>query len=119
MIELVGWTGNILLAFCAVPAALSALLTKRSPTPWSLLIPWLSGEVLALTYAASSISSPWPLLTNYSVNIVCICVLMLVKHREAGTPLGQALIRGLSEAVEAESTTRPSRHRDEKEQNDG
>lgn len=79
----IGWIGNTLLAMCAVPAAAAALFTGRSPTPWSLLIPWGLGEVLAAIYALSLPDSA-PLLLNYLVNIVAISILVFIKVREEG-----------------------------------
>jgi len=77
-LELIGMLGNLLLAFCALPA--SVLAIKRGNCDHvgvSLMIPWSLGEVLALYYALQFESIP--LNINYVANIVFLAILWYFK----------------------------------------
>ena len=77
-LELIGWLGNLLLALCALPAAILAI--KRGNCDHigvSLMIPWTAGEVFALYYALQFESVP--LNMNYVANLVFLVVLWYYK----------------------------------------
>lgn len=75
--DLIGSLGHILLAVCGVPAAIETLRKKYTPVPWSLLIPWGLGEVLALMHAIYY--SFTPTYVNYITNIVAIGIMVYYK----------------------------------------
>lgn len=72
--ELLGWTGGLLLAVCAVPQAYLSLKQGHSEgVALGMLILWLSGEILTLLYVLPKMD--WPLIVNYAANILCIGVI--------------------------------------------
>ena len=80
--EIVGWIGSSLLAFCALPEFISSLVTKKSKTPLTLLLPWLIGEILCAIYGTANLGIANPLVMNYYVNVVLVSVIL--KYRIAG-----------------------------------
>ena len=78
--ELIGWTGSVLLALCALPQAIKSVRTgSAEDLSWLFLLMWGVGDICLLVYT-------WPLdklaLTlNYSLNIVLIAVIVSVKVR--------------------------------------
>lgn len=68
----IGLLGSVLLAACAIPAALDALLTKRCHINKWMLYLWMTGEILCLGYALYISGPMLPLIINYSLNILCL-----------------------------------------------
>lgn len=66
--------GHLLLASCAIPAALQALLARRSTVPWSLLVPRGLGEIGAAWGAWDR--EMWVALINYLTNIIAIGIMI-------------------------------------------
>jgi uncharacterized protein with PQ loop repeat len=85
LFELSGWLGSILLAFCGLPQAVDSFRRKSSEgVTWGLLGMWGLGEVLTLAYVVPKLE--WPLLFNYSMNIIFISVITYYKiNRRSGT----------------------------------
>ena len=81
MIETIGWLGSFLLAICAIPEMLIAIQTGNSNLSWYFLSFWLGGEILALVYVIlkSTKINLLPLLLNYMLNIICLCVIIYIK----------------------------------------
>lgn len=76
--ELIGYIGSILLAFCAIPQAVSSYKNKSSEgITWGLLLMWLAGEILTLIYVIPKMD--WPLLFNYTTNIILISIIVYYK----------------------------------------
>jgi uncharacterized protein with PQ loop repeat len=76
--EALGWSGSILLAFCGLPQAVQSWRTgSSSGVNWGLISMWGVGEVLAMLYVLPRMD--WPLLFNYSANIVFISVIAYYK----------------------------------------
>lgn len=81
VLEIVGWVGSMLLAFCALPQAVESWRTKSSRgVTWGLLWMWGLGEVLTFVYVWPKMEVP--LLFNYSVNIVLLGVIVYYKFRD-------------------------------------
>ena len=77
-LELMGWTGSMLLAFCALPQAVESWRKKDSSgTTWGLLCMWGLGEVFTLLYVLPKMDIP--LLLNYSANIMFLSVIIYYK----------------------------------------
>lgn len=72
--ELVGWVGGLMLAVCAIPQAfLSYKQGHSNGLAIGMLVAWLLGEVFTLVYVAPKLD--WPLIVNYSANIVCLVII--------------------------------------------
>jgi len=79
MLELIGWIGGLCLAICAVPQAIHAYKVKHCNgiTSWCLML-WLVGEILTAVYVFPK--QDYPLLFNYSINIVCLVIICRYKY---------------------------------------
>jgi uncharacterized protein with PQ loop repeat len=78
MNELLGWLGAFLLAFCGLPQAIDSFKNKSSyGVTWGLLLMWGSGEIFALLYVLPTMQ--WPLLFNYSANLLFLSVIIYYK----------------------------------------
>ena len=76
--ESLGWAGSALLAFCGLPQAVQSWRTRSSAgISWCFLGMWAVGEILTLAYVAPM--SEWPLIVNYSANIVFVAVIAFFK----------------------------------------
>ena len=76
MIEVIGWIGGICLAVCALPQAIKSYRTKSSgDLSLSFVLLWLVGELLTVAYILTT-TMQWPLLINYSINILCLLVII-------------------------------------------
>jgi uncharacterized protein with PQ loop repeat len=76
--ESIGWAGAVLLAFCGLPQAVQSWRTRSSAgVSWGFLGMWGVGEILTLAYVAPM--SEWPLIVNYSANIVFVAVIAFFK----------------------------------------
>lgn len=77
-IEIFGWLGSFLLAICAAPQAFYALKHKNSHgISWGFLLLWLFGEIFTLIYVLKLQDAP--LLLNYTLNLVFLCVILYFK----------------------------------------
>lgn len=78
LLEVVGWAGSVLLAFCGLPQAVESCRRGSSAgVTWGLLLMWGVGEVLTLMYVLPKMELP--LLFNYAANIVFISVIAYYK----------------------------------------
>ena len=76
--ETIGWIGSILLAFCGLPQAIESYKTKNSDgLTWSFLIMWGAGELFTIVYIIPKWH--WPLIFNYTANIIFISVIVYYK----------------------------------------
>jgi uncharacterized protein with PQ loop repeat len=76
--ETIGWIGSILLAFCGLPQAWESYRTKSSAgLTWSFLIMWGVGEIFTIIYILPKWH--WPLIFNYTANLVFISVILFYK----------------------------------------
>lgn len=80
MLESLGWLGGALLAACGLPQAIKSWRQKHSfgLSIWFLLM-WLFGEIFVLIYVLPKWH--WPLIFNYSANIVLVLVILYYKLR--------------------------------------
>ncbi len=76
--EYIGWIGSILLAFCGLPQAIESYRTKNSDgLTWGLLLMWFVGEIFTIIYILPKWH--WPLIFNYTANIVFISIILYYK----------------------------------------
>ena len=82
MIELIGYVGGLLFAFCCVPQLVHVVRTKdTSGLSWVFLGMWLGGEMLTLIYVNLKGTAHGPLVLNYVLNIVVLAILISYKHK--------------------------------------
>lgn len=80
MVELIGWTGGILFAFCALPQAVMSYRQGHSNGVANLLLlMWGSGEILSMGYVLLKHGFDLPLLFNYVMNLLFIAVISYYK----------------------------------------
>jgi uncharacterized protein with PQ loop repeat len=76
--ETIGWIGSILLAFCGLPQAIESYKTKNSDgLTWGFLIMWGVGEIFTIIYILPKWH--WPLIFNYTANLIFISVILYYK----------------------------------------
>lgn len=76
--EMIGWIGSILLAFCGLPQAIESYKTKNSDgLTWGFLIMWGLGEIFTIIYIIPKWH--WPLIFNYTANIIFISIIVYYK----------------------------------------
>lgn len=76
--ETIGWIGSILLAFCGLPQAVESYKTKNSDgLTWGFLIMWGLGELFTIVYIIPKWH--WPLIFNYTANIIFISIIVYYK----------------------------------------
>ena len=80
MIELIGYSGGILLALCGVPLAINAIRAGEAKGISLLfLFMWLTGEILTAAYVLVTKGLDWPLVSNYIANIILILIVLKYK----------------------------------------
>jgi len=78
--EIIGWIGGVLLAFCGLPQAIESYKTKNSDgLTWGFLIMWGVGELFTIVYIIPKWH--WPLIFNYTANIIFISIIVYYKVR--------------------------------------
>lgn len=79
MIEVIGWLGAFLLANCGIPQLLKTMQSTASVKGLSMwfLFMWFFGELLTMVYIVDK-AFRWPLIFNYSFNILIITVILTV-----------------------------------------
>lgn len=74
----IGWIGSLLLAFCGLPQAITAIKTKSGKgISWIFLIMWFIGELFTLIYIWPK--SDMPLIINYSANLAFLLIIIYYK----------------------------------------
>lgn len=73
----IGWLGSILLALCALPEVIRTIHDKTSYIGWGMLATWGIGELLLLIYII--LRKEYPLIINYSFNLILILILIYYK----------------------------------------
>ena len=86
MIEVVGWLGGSLLAFCALPQVLLCIKTKSAQgVSRGFIGMWGLGEILTLIYVLYTRDwIDWPLVFNYLINLTFIGIISwyMIKERK-------------------------------------
>ena len=81
MTEIIGYTGGLLLAVCALPQMLLCLCQGHAKGISSLfLLSWYIGEILMLIFCLETIGSSGPLFYNYVANVVMLTVIVRYKY---------------------------------------
>lgn len=80
MIELIGYIGSLLFAFCGLPQCIKCFREKNSDgLSWGFLFMWLGGELCLLYYTFFNIGLDIPLLMNYTINLLFLTVIFKYK----------------------------------------
>ena len=77
--EILGWIGALLLAICALPLTLDALIRKKAEVQGVFLLLWFFGEVLMLLHCLTL--GDTALIVNYAANILLLLPVLAVKFR--------------------------------------
>ena len=76
--EIIGWLGSILLAFCGLPQAIESYKTKSSEgLTWGFIGMWFFGEILTIIYILPQMVLP--LIFNYTANIIFLSIIIYYK----------------------------------------
>lgn len=80
LIEIIGWLGSMLFAFCAWPQTAIVWKQKHADglSGWFLLM-WMAGEVLCFIYVAGQPTVQYPLLANYFINFLMLLIIIYYK----------------------------------------
>lgn len=82
--EIIGWIGSILLAFCGLPQAIESYKTKSSAgLTWGFLLMWFVGEIFTIIYIIPKWH--WPLLFNYTANVIFLSIILWYKIKPGNT----------------------------------
>ena len=83
MINIVGYVGGLLFAFCAAPQAYKCYKDghSRGMTQATLWM-WFFGEILTIWYVWESKGFDGPLMFNYFMNLVFVIFIMKYKYFE-------------------------------------
>ena len=80
MLELLGWIGSMLFAFCTLPQLIMVVKQKHAKgLSWGFLNMWFWGEVLCFFYVFCQPAWQIPLLANYVLNFVMLLVIIWYK----------------------------------------
>ena len=80
MLDVCGWIGALCMACCAVPQAIMSVKQGHSEgISKGLLWLWSVGEVFTLIFLVGEESKNWPLLVNYTANILFIGIVIWYK----------------------------------------
>lgn len=80
MLEIFGWLGSILLAFCGLPQAIESYKTKNSDgLTWGFLLMWFFGEAFTFVFVFPTMMLP--LVFNYTANMIFLCIILFYKIR--------------------------------------
>lgn len=83
MIESIGWIGALLLGLCALPQVIMCVKTKTAQgVSWGFLLMWFLGEVFTLWYIFAKEIPSFPLIANYSINILGLLVIFKYKFND-------------------------------------
>jgi uncharacterized protein with PQ loop repeat len=74
----IGWIGSIFFAICAIPQAVQCYKQGHAKgLDWTFLLCWFFGEILTVIYVFPK--QDWPLLFNYSINLICLFIIIYFK----------------------------------------
>ena len=76
--NLIGWIASVILAVSSIPQLLKTVRDGHADgLSWAFIALWLIGEILSLVYVVPMLN--WPLIANYSINLVIILVIGFYK----------------------------------------
>jgi uncharacterized protein with PQ loop repeat len=80
MLEVIGWLGSMLFAFCALPQTLLVYKQKHANgLSGNFLLMWIFGEILCFVYVYHQPTIQVPLLANYIINFGMLMVICWYK----------------------------------------
>ena len=75
--ETIGYLGGLLLAICGIPEVIRTIKDGRCHLGWPFLLLWFWGEILMEIYSIELWD--YPLMFNYSANIVLVGIMLYYK----------------------------------------
>jgi uncharacterized protein with PQ loop repeat len=76
--DAIGWLGSALFAICGLPQAIQCAKDGHSRgLNWFFLLAWFGGECLTIAYVLPKMD--FPLLANYSANMVFLLIMLRYK----------------------------------------
>lgn len=79
-LETIGWLGALFFAICGAPQAYTSYKNKNSDGISSLFITlWLLGEIFTLIYVSLQPEIRWPLIANYTGNLIVVLIIVYYK----------------------------------------
>jgi len=86
LMEIIGWMGGILFAFCGLPQAIKTYRTQHArDISWWFLWMWVFGEIFTLIYVFDNnmMSGEWqyPLIANYFFNTIIVSFIGYMKWK--------------------------------------
>lgn len=79
-LEIVGWVGSMLFAFCALPQLILTVKQKHAKgLSWGFINMWAMGEILCFIYVFMQPQVQIPLLANYVLNFAMLCIIIYYK----------------------------------------
>ena len=73
----IGWLSSVLLAACGFPLSLECYIKKSCDVGYPFLLCWGFGEILVLFYVIYL--NKYPLIFNYSINILFLIIIFYYK----------------------------------------
>lgn len=82
MMEIIGWVGSMLFAFCALPQLIMVMQQKHARgLSWGFLNMWFWGEIFCFIYVLNQPTWQIPLLANYALNFVMLLIIIKYKFQ--------------------------------------
>ena len=80
-VEIIGWIGSLLFAFCGLPQAIKSYRDGHSDgISHGLIWMWLIGEILMQVYVFIKHGFDMPLMVNYWVNTLFVVIILKYKY---------------------------------------
>ena len=85
--ETIGWIGSMLFSFCALPQVIMVAKQKHARgLSWSFLSMWAAGEIMCFFYVWCKPITQWPLIANYTLNFLLLCIIIAYKALDRNDP---------------------------------
>lgn len=81
--ELIGWIGSLLFGICGFPQAYQCYKDGHAKGISSSFIwLWTGGEIFTFIYVAMLPITSWPLIANYTINLISVIMILKYKYWE-------------------------------------
>ncbi len=81
--ELIGWLGSIMFGICGFPQAYQCYKDGHAKgISGSFIWLWTGGEVFTFFYVAMLPITSWPLIANYTINLISVITILRYKYWE-------------------------------------
>ncbi len=81
--EIIGWIGSLLFGICGLPQAYRCYKegNARGMSHYFIWL-WTGGEVFTFAYVLMFPVISWPLVVNYSINLISVIIMIKYKYWE-------------------------------------